>query len=185
MGGETEGTGFHPNLSVVAVCCSSQDIPPCRHTYPHILARRRVGACRASPGHHRRARKGADGGHRVWQPGWRPAADQGPCNGEHISTIIHTLSGYWIGAGAAICTHHPVECTLETHTYHHHPLTAPSPLAHHMQAVTKACAKRDMLLMSAGARECVRFLPPLTVSASEVDQALDIFGQALDEVLKK
>ena len=51
--------------------------------------------------------------------------------------------------------------------------------------MTKACAKRDMLLMSAGARECVRFLPPLTVSASEVDQALDIFGQALDEVLKK
>ena len=68
------------------------------------------------------------------------------------------------------------------------PLTAvsfvrPPPLI--TQAVTKACAKRDMLLMSAGARECVRFLPPLTVSASEVDQALDIFGQALDEVLKK
>ena len=78
---------------------------------------------------------------------------------------------------------------LSHHTYSHyggvsrHPLTAPSPLI--TQAVTKACAKRDMLLMTAGARECVRFLPPLTVSASEVDQALDIFGQALDEVFKK
>ena len=39
-----------------------------------------------------------------------------------------------------------------------------------------------MLLMSAGARESLRFLPPLTVSKSEVAHALEVFGAALDEV---
>ena len=36
--------------------------------------------------------------------------------------------------------------------------------------------------MHAGARETVRFLPPLNVSASEVDEALSIFGAALQDV---
>lgn len=52
------------------------------------------------------------------------------------------------------------------------------------QAITKACAKRNMLLMTAGARESLRFLPALNINAAEVDQALDILGQALDEVLR-
>ena len=48
-------------------------------------------------------------------------------------------------------------------------------------AVTQACGRRDMLLLSAGARETVRFLPPLTVSEEEVDLALGIFKEAVTE----
>ncbi|KAG2431458.1 hypothetical protein HXX76_009473 [Chlamydomonas incerta] len=52
-------------------------------------------------------------------------------------------------------------------------------------AITKACAARDMLLLTAGARESVRFLPPLTISAAEVDKALGLFGEAVREVVAK
>jgi len=38
-----------------------------------------------------------------------------------------------------------------------------------------------MILLSAGARETVRFLPPLTVTQQEVDLALGIFKEAIDE----
>ncbi|GAX79506.1 hypothetical protein CEUSTIGMA_g6947.t1 [Chlamydomonas eustigma] len=61
-------------------------------------------------------------------------------------------------------------------------LVAPKGIA---TAVAKACIKHDMLLMTAGARECVRFLPSLNISAAEVDIALKLFGQALDEVVGK
>ncbi|CAL8464181.1 g3716 [Coccomyxa elongata] len=49
-------------------------------------------------------------------------------------------------------------------------------------AVTKAAGRRNMLLLTAGARETVRFLPPLTVSEGEIDEALHIFGESLEEV---
>ncbi|PNW79407.1 hypothetical protein CHLRE_09g413750v5 [Chlamydomonas reinhardtii] len=52
-------------------------------------------------------------------------------------------------------------------------------------AVTKASAARDMLLLTAGARESVRFLPPLTITAAEVDIALGVFGEAVREVAAK
>lgn len=52
------------------------------------------------------------------------------------------------------------------------------------QAITKACAKRGMLLMTAGVRECLRFLPPLNVTASEVAKAVEIFSEAQAEVLE-
>lgn len=52
------------------------------------------------------------------------------------------------------------------------------------QAVTRACAARGMILLAAGARESVRFLPPLTVSAAEVERALGIFEEALVQALK-
>ncbi|KAJ9511499.1 hypothetical protein QJQ45_029840 [Haematococcus lacustris] len=51
-------------------------------------------------------------------------------------------------------------------------------------AVTKACAQRSMLLMTAGARESIRFLPALTVSESEVQLALATFEEALLQVLQ-
>jgi len=51
--------------------------------------------------------------------------------------------------------------------------------------VTKACGRHGMLLMSAGARESLRFLPPLTITEGEVSAALDIFSKALDEVLSR
>ncbi len=53
------------------------------------------------------------------------------------------------------------------------------------QAITKACAARGMLLLTAGARECVRFLPPLTLSAAEADLALSTFREAVLEVLPR
>ncbi|KAK9833580.1 hypothetical protein WJX81_008310 [Elliptochloris bilobata] len=51
--------------------------------------------------------------------------------------------------------------------------------------VTKACGKRNMILLSAGARETVRFLPPLTVNEAEIDTALGILSEALEEVFGK
>ncbi len=54
-----------------------------------------------------------------------------------------------------------------------------------VQKVTKAAAARKMLLMTAGARECIRMLPPLTITESEVDHALGVFEQSLAEVLGK
>lgn len=49
-------------------------------------------------------------------------------------------------------------------------------------AVARAAAKRGVLLMPAGAREAMRFLPPLNVSAEEVDACLEATDKALGEV---
>jgi 4-aminobutyrate aminotransferase len=49
-------------------------------------------------------------------------------------------------------------------------------------AVTKAAGKRNMLLLSAGAREAIRFLPPLNVSEGEIADALHILEASLEEV---
>jgi len=38
--------------------------------------------------------------------------------------------------------------------------------------------------VSAGARECVRFLPPLNVKAAEIDEALEKLEGSLQEVFK-
>ncbi|KAI7841462.1 hypothetical protein COHA_004857 [Chlorella ohadii] len=48
--------------------------------------------------------------------------------------------------------------------------------------ITHAAAKRGMLLMGAGARETIRFLPPLNVSAAEVEEGLSIFERCLEDV---
>jgi 4-aminobutyrate aminotransferase len=45
--------------------------------------------------------------------------------------------------------------------------------------LTAAALKEDLLLLTAGAREVVRFLPPLTVSASEVDECLERLRRAM------
>lgn len=42
--------------------------------------------------------------------------------------------------------------------------------------MTKATAARKVLTMTAGAREAVRFLPPLTVTEGEINQALEVRG---------
>lgn len=49
-------------------------------------------------------------------------------------------------------------------------------------AVARAAAKRGVLLMPAGAREAMRFLPPLNVSAAEVNECLEVTDAALGEV---
>ncbi len=49
-------------------------------------------------------------------------------------------------------------------------------------SVTQAAGKHGMLLLTAGARETVRFLPPLNVSEGEIDEALDTFEKSLADV---
>jgi len=50
-------------------------------------------------------------------------------------------------------------------------------------SLTRAAAKRDVLLMTAGSRETVRFLPCLTVTESEVDTCLGVVAESLAEAL--
>lgn len=48
--------------------------------------------------------------------------------------------------------------------------------------VATACTDQGMLLLTTSAFECVRFIPPLTVSADEIDLALEKFEAALKTV---
>ena len=41
------------------------------------------------------------------------------------------------------------------------------------------------MLLPTGVRETVRFVPALVVTEAEVDQALDIFGEALVEAVEQ
>lgn len=50
--------------------------------------------------------------------------------------------------------------------------------------VTAAALRRQLLLLTAGAREVVRFLPPLTVSSEEVERCLDGLAGALADVYR-
>lgn len=47
--------------------------------------------------------------------------------------------------------------------------------------ITESCSKKKLLMMTAGASEIIRFLPPLTVSANELDDGLIIFEKVLEE----
>jgi 4-aminobutyrate aminotransferase-like enzyme len=50
--------------------------------------------------------------------------------------------------------------------------------------VTAAAAERGLLLLKAGTHSnCIRVLTPLVISDSELDEALDAWGEALDAVL--
>jgi len=51
-------------------------------------------------------------------------------------------------------------------------------------ALGKNCLKHGMLLLSAGAHEALRFIPPLTVGAEEIDMGAEIFEKALKETLR-
>lgn len=50
------------------------------------------------------------------------------------------------------------------------------------QAVQKAAFKRGLMLMPAGAREAMRFLPALNITEGEVHQALEWFDRACSDV---
>lgn len=54
-----------------------------------------------------------------------------------------------------------------------------------LQKIIREAAKRDLLLMGAGARESIRFLPPLNVSEAEVDQCLEVVGDSCKAVFGK
>lgn len=49
-------------------------------------------------------------------------------------------------------------------------------------AVSQAALKHELMLLTAGAFEVIRFLPPLTVTADEIDKSLTRFAQALADV---
>ena len=50
------------------------------------------------------------------------------------------------------------------------------------KAVVKACHQQGLMLLTCGPWDnTVRWIPPLTVTASQIDEALDIFAQALRE----
>lgn len=52
----------------------------------------------------------------------------------------------------------------------------------HLQKVIHQAAKRNVLLMGAGARESIRFLPPLNVSESELNQCLEVLDESCKAV---
>ncbi|HEU4750709.1 MAG TPA: aminotransferase class III-fold pyridoxal phosphate-dependent enzyme, partial [Acidimicrobiia bacterium] len=50
-------------------------------------------------------------------------------------------------------------------------------------AITAATVKRGVITIRAGLySNCVRFLPPLTITDAELDEALDVVAIAVDEV---
>ena len=49
--------------------------------------------------------------------------------------------------------------------------------------VSQQCLQNGMLLLPASVFPTVRFIPPLTVSKSEVDMAVEIFERSVEEVL--
>lgn len=49
-------------------------------------------------------------------------------------------------------------------------------------AVTQACLKRGMILLTCSSYETVRFIPPLNVSETEMAEGLQIFEDAVTEV---
>ena len=48
----------------------------------------------------------------------------------------------------------------------------------------KLAGEKGVLLITAGARETVRFLPPLVVTAAQVEEALRVFEGALSEAIQ-
>ena len=52
-------------------------------------------------------------------------------------------------------------------------------------AVTAAAMDEGLLLLTTGLRETIRFIPPLIISAAEVDDALARFGTALRKAFAK
>jgi 4-aminobutyrate aminotransferase/(S)-3-amino-2-methylpropionate transaminase len=53
-------------------------------------------------------------------------------------------------------------------------------------ALTAATVKRGVITIRAGLfSNCVRFLPPLNITNSDLDEALDVVAVALDEVARE
>jgi 4-aminobutyrate aminotransferase len=48
-------------------------------------------------------------------------------------------------------------------------------------AVSAACLKRGLLLMTTGTRETLRFMPPLVITQEEVDECLCVLQLAMEE----
>lgn len=52
-------------------------------------------------------------------------------------------------------------------------------------ALTKNCVENGLLVLSAGVHEALRFVPALTISAEEVDQALAILDKSIGQTLEQ
>lgn len=51
--------------------------------------------------------------------------------------------------------------------------------------VAKRCLEKGMLILTTSIYEVVRFIPPLNVSADEMAEGIEIFTQAVEEVIKE
>jgi 4-aminobutyrate aminotransferase len=52
-------------------------------------------------------------------------------------------------------------------------------------ALTKKCLNHGMLILNTGAHETLRFIPPLNVSAEEIELGVEIFEKGLKDTLKE
>ena len=54
------------------------------------------------------------------------------------------------------------------------------------KAIIHACQDRQLLLLTCGPWDnTIRWIPPLIVTKDQIDQALDIFAESLQEVTQK
>jgi len=51
--------------------------------------------------------------------------------------------------------------------------------------VTKRCLEKGMLILTTSVYEVVRFIPPLNISAQEMARGIEIFTQAVEEVIRE
>lgn len=51
--------------------------------------------------------------------------------------------------------------------------------------IAKRCVEKGMLILTTSIYEVVRFIPPLNVSAEEMATGIEIFTQAVEEVVKE
>jgi len=51
--------------------------------------------------------------------------------------------------------------------------------------VAKRCLEKGMLILTTSVYEVIRFIPPLNVSAEEMAVGIEIFTQAVEEVVKE
>jgi len=51
--------------------------------------------------------------------------------------------------------------------------------------VAKRCLEKGMLIITASVYEVIRFIPPLNISAEDMAIGIEIFTQAVEEVMKE
>jgi 4-aminobutyrate aminotransferase len=51
--------------------------------------------------------------------------------------------------------------------------------------VVKACVDKGLLILTTSAYEVVRFIPPLNISKQDLKKGMEIFGEAVRQVVKE
>lgn len=67
----------------------------------------------------------------------------------------------------------------------HDPNALPGAPKNLASRVAKRCLEKGMLILTASIYEVVRFIPPLNISAEELAIGIEIFTQAVEEVVKE